>query len=317
MRGLGEVASAWCCGQLRPGARATNNDVSDAVASSAPDAGDVPTPRTASASDSAPLSHHLGGSSGSSTGASDDRQGRDDLGGGGKAEAEAAREPEPPSLGTVLRDAALGLGSRSTAPWLALQMVSEPAAVPHRGAAEVNVSLSWATATTQGGDRRSEVQPLQEVSIIGVTQAEFEDAAIRVKTMTTKPGNDDLLYLYSLYKQASQGDVSGSRPGAFSVIARAKYDAWAKLQGTSADGTRLQYVQLVDKLLGVVREYRLYVGGSELAAPEQALTGSDDKLQRQVSILSHDEKPSLGVSLQAAAVYGRHLGAWPLVVHGK
>ena len=80
--------------------------------------------------------------------------------------------------------------------------------------------------------------------------AKFAEAQVRVKTLTKRPSNDQLLELYSLYKQGSAGDVSGKRPGAFNPVNRAKYDAWAKLKGTGADAAKERYVALVDQLLG-------------------------------------------------------------------
>ena len=79
--------------------------------------------------------------------------------------------------------------------------------------------------------------------------ARFEQAQKDVKTLTRKPSNDDLLYLYSHFKQGSSGDVSGKRPGMLDMVGRAKYDAWAKLKGTSQDDARQQYVDKVDALL--------------------------------------------------------------------
>lgn len=80
-------------------------------------------------------------------------------------------------------------------------------------------------------------------------QAAFEQAQKDVKTLTRKPSDDDLLFLYSHFKQASEGDVSGKRPGMLNVVARAKYDAWAKLKGMSADEARTKYVEKVEALL--------------------------------------------------------------------
>ena len=80
------------------------------------------------------------------------------------------------------------------------------------------------------------------------TQDEFQAAAERVKTLPRKPSNDTLLRLYALYKQASTGDVTGKRPGAFSIKERAKYDAWAGLKGKTQDQARADYVALVDSL---------------------------------------------------------------------
>nr|WP_176458760.1 MULTISPECIES: acyl-CoA-binding protein [unclassified Rhodococcus (in: high G+C Gram-positive bacteria)] len=78
----------------------------------------------------------------------------------------------------------------------------------------------------------------------------FQQAQVDVKTLTSKPSNDDLLSLYSLYKQGSNGNVTGKRPGRLDMVNRAKYDAWAKLEGTSQDSAKQSYVDLVGKLLG-------------------------------------------------------------------
>jgi len=80
-------------------------------------------------------------------------------------------------------------------------------------------------------------------------QSEFEDAQVRVKTLPAKPDNPTLLQLYGLYKQGAVGDASGKRPGAFNIVARAKYDAWAGHKGTSQDDAQSAYIALVDKLL--------------------------------------------------------------------
>lgn len=78
--------------------------------------------------------------------------------------------------------------------------------------------------------------------------AKFEDAQKRVKQLSKSPSNDDLLALYALYKQATAGDVSGSRPGMLDLKGRAKYDAWAKTKGTSTDDAMTKYCALVDRL---------------------------------------------------------------------
>ena len=60
--------------------------------------------------------------------------------------------------------------------------------------------------------------------------------------------NEQLLELYALYKQATEGDVSGSRPGLLDLKGRAKFDAWAKAKGTGKDEAMKKYVALVDAL---------------------------------------------------------------------
>jgi acyl-CoA-binding protein len=78
----------------------------------------------------------------------------------------------------------------------------------------------------------------------------FEDAQRRVKELSSTPSNDTLLELYALYKQATAGDVSGSRPGMMDFKGRAKFDAWTKRKGTSKDSAMEAYVALVDTLTG-------------------------------------------------------------------
>ena len=78
--------------------------------------------------------------------------------------------------------------------------------------------------------------------------AKFEDAQKRVKELKQTPSTDDLLALYALYKQATSGDVSGTRPGMIDFKGRAKYDAWAKKKGVSRDQAMTDYVSLVDRL---------------------------------------------------------------------
>ena len=79
--------------------------------------------------------------------------------------------------------------------------------------------------------------------------AEFAQAQEDVKKLTKRPGNDDLLGLYSLFKQATTGDVEGKRPGRLDMVNRAKYDAWEKRAGTPKDAAKREYVDLVAKLL--------------------------------------------------------------------
>jgi diazepam-binding inhibitor (GABA receptor modulating acyl-CoA-binding protein) len=76
----------------------------------------------------------------------------------------------------------------------------------------------------------------------------FADAKARVEKLKTRPSNDQLLSLYGLYKQATEGDVGGSRPGVLDLKGRAKYDAWARRKGTSKDDAMTGYVALVAEI---------------------------------------------------------------------
>lgn len=77
---------------------------------------------------------------------------------------------------------------------------------------------------------------------------QFKDAKARVEKLPARPSNDQLLDLYGLYKQATEGDVAGSRPGMLDLKGRAKYDAWARRKGASKDDAMKKYVALVDAL---------------------------------------------------------------------
>ena len=81
---------------------------------------------------------------------------------------------------------------------------------------------------------------------------EFETAAKNVQSLKKPPGNDELLKLYGLYKQATAGDVTGSRPGMFDLKGRAKYDAWAGLKGKAKDAARTEYIALAN---GLIKKY--------------------------------------------------------------
>jgi diazepam-binding inhibitor (GABA receptor modulator, acyl-CoA-binding protein) len=79
----------------------------------------------------------------------------------------------------------------------------------------------------------------------------FAQAQQDVQGLTSRPSNDDLLELYALYKQATAGDASGAKkPGRFDLVGKAKYEAWSKLAGTSADAAKERYVATADRLLG-------------------------------------------------------------------
>jgi diazepam-binding inhibitor (GABA receptor modulator, acyl-CoA-binding protein) len=79
-------------------------------------------------------------------------------------------------------------------------------------------------------------------------QEDFDAAVLQSKQLTQRPDNDELLELYALFKQGTEGDVTGDRPGGFDFKAIAKYDAWMSKKGSSKEKAMTDYVQLVDKL---------------------------------------------------------------------
>lgn len=79
-------------------------------------------------------------------------------------------------------------------------------------------------------------------------QQQFESAVARSKELTKRPSNEELLNLYALFKQASEGDVTGDRPGGFDFKGIAKYDAWAERKGKSKEDAMKEYIALMDRL---------------------------------------------------------------------
>ena len=80
---------------------------------------------------------------------------------------------------------------------------------------------------------------------------QFEKAIADSKSLTEKPSNDTLLQIYSLYKQATDGDINIEPPSnPFDFVAKAKYEAWAALKGKSTANAMTEYVELVKKLKG-------------------------------------------------------------------
>lgn len=78
---------------------------------------------------------------------------------------------------------------------------------------------------------------------------EFEEQAEKVKKLTASPSNEDLLILYGLYKQATVGPVTTSRPGMFSMKERAKWDAWKAVETKSTDEAMSDYITKVKQLM--------------------------------------------------------------------
>ncbi len=79
-------------------------------------------------------------------------------------------------------------------------------------------------------------------------QASFLQAVADSKQLPEKPDNQTLLQIYALYKQATEGDVEGKRPGFTDMVGRAKYDAWAGVKGQAKEAAMQGYVDLIESL---------------------------------------------------------------------
>jgi acyl-CoA-binding protein len=81
-------------------------------------------------------------------------------------------------------------------------------------------------------------------------EEQFKQAGESVTKLAAAPSNEDKLKLYGLFKQGSEGDASGKRPGMFDPVGRAKWDAWAGNKGKSQDEAKQAYIDLVRSLGG-------------------------------------------------------------------
>jgi diazepam-binding inhibitor (GABA receptor modulator, acyl-CoA-binding protein) len=79
-------------------------------------------------------------------------------------------------------------------------------------------------------------------------KSRFEAAVAGSRNLTERPDNATLLKLYALFKQATAGDNTESKPGFGDLVGRAKWDAWTAVKGTSADAAMQQYVDLIESL---------------------------------------------------------------------
>ena len=79
-------------------------------------------------------------------------------------------------------------------------------------------------------------------------KARFEKAVAESKSLPARPDNQTLLKIYALFKQSTEGDNTGKRPGVTDIVGRAKYDAWKGLEGTSNDQAMQNYIDLIESL---------------------------------------------------------------------
>lgn len=76
----------------------------------------------------------------------------------------------------------------------------------------------------------------------------FEESVQRSKSLPNQ-SNENLLKLYSLFKQAIEGDVNVEKPtNFFDFVSVAKFNAWETLKGISKEEAMQQHIDLVKSL---------------------------------------------------------------------
>ena len=81
-------------------------------------------------------------------------------------------------------------------------------------------------------------------------RAQFDEAVNYIQNAEGdfKPSNELKLEFYAFYKQATEGDVSGKRPGMMDFVGRAKYDAWEKVKGISSEEAMQKYIDRLEEM---------------------------------------------------------------------
>tara|TARA_B100001093_G_C26504663_1_gene874831 strand:- start:295 stop:576 length:282 start_codon:yes stop_codon:yes gene_type:complete len=60
--------------------------------------------------------------------------------------------------------------------------------------------------------------------------------------------DEDKLFLYKYYKQATIGDINIEEPSFFNFVARQKYNAWKSIEGESKESCMIHYINKVNDL---------------------------------------------------------------------
>uniref|UniRef100_A0A8C3WS01 Acyl-CoA-binding protein n=1 Tax=Catagonus wagneri TaxID=51154 RepID=A0A8C3WS01_9CETA len=68
----------------------------------------------------------------------------------------------------------------------------------------------------------------------------------KLRTSKTKPEDDEMLFIYGYYKQATMGDVSIEWPGMLDLKGKAKWDAWNEQKRTFKEDAMKEYVNKIE-----------------------------------------------------------------------
>jgi diazepam-binding inhibitor (GABA receptor modulator, acyl-CoA-binding protein) len=112
--------------------------------------------------------------------------------------------------------------------------------IDSRMTAQINACVA---AVTSRPDRSTLTE-----SSMATLKSRFDSAVAESKSLPERPDNMTLLRIYALYKQATEGDASGERPGMTDFKGRAKFDAWTMLKGMTKDAAMQAYVDLIEEL---------------------------------------------------------------------
>ena len=81
-----------------------------------------------------------------------------------------------------------------------------------------------------------------------ILENKFHTSCLMVKTLVKPPSNEDLLYLYGMYKQATVGNCNIKEPSKFSIKEYAKWQAWEKNKDVNKSVAMAFYIAKVDEI---------------------------------------------------------------------
>ncbi|MCS5535843.1 MAG: acyl-CoA-binding protein [Candidatus Poseidoniales archaeon] len=141
-------------------------------------------------------------------------------------------------------------------------------------------------------------------------EKKFKRASKRIFALEDRPDDNTLLRIYSLYKQATEGDATGRLPIAKGMVAVAKWKSWKKLEGTATGDAMTSYCEIADVLLNdnlvdVVQEIESWRGRTVL------ITGASRGLGRAMAIRLGEEGANVILCARSMEVNDKLPGTLP------
>lgn len=79
-------------------------------------------------------------------------------------------------------------------------------------------------------------------------EKKFSMSCMLIKTLVKPPSDEDLLYLYGMYKQATIGNCNVETPSIFNIKQSAKWEAWNKNKDIKKPVAMAFYIGKVDEI---------------------------------------------------------------------
>jgi diazepam-binding inhibitor (GABA receptor modulating acyl-CoA-binding protein) len=82
-----------------------------------------------------------------------------------------------------------------------------------------------------------------------IIDKKFIYACSQVNRLREKPNDTELLALYGYYKQSLCGDNTSQKPNILNIKERKKWISWNNVKGVTTDQAKVEYYDLVNKLI--------------------------------------------------------------------